>query len=193
MQAPRIPFRRKEQQMDFAATYLQDVRALAAFYKRLADDAMAQVDDARFATPLGDEENSIALIAKHLAGNLRSRWTDFLTTDGEKPDRDRNGEFELAGADGRAALLEGWERGWAIFLGALESLTPEELGRTVHIRGEPYGVIRAVDRGVAHASYHVGQIVLLARHFAGPRWRTLSVPRGESRTFDAEAAHARRP
>ena len=179
--------------MDFAATYLQDVHGLAAFYKRLADDAMAQVDDAQFATPLGDEENSIALVAKHLAGNLRSRWTDFLTTDGEKPDRDRDGEFELAGTDGRAALLEAWERGWAIFLGALESLTPEDLGRTVRIRGEPYGVIRAVDRGVAHASYHVGQIVLLARHFAGPRWRTLSVPRGESRTFNAEAAHARRP
>jgi hypothetical protein len=179
--------------MDFAATYLQDVRALAAFYKRLADDAMAQVDDAQFATPLGDEENSIALIAKHMAGNLRSRWTDFLATDGEKPDRDRDGEFELAGADGRAALLEAWERGWSIFLGALDSLTPEDLGRTVHIRGEPYGVIRAVDRGVAHASYHVGQIVLLAKHFAGPRWRTLSIPRGESRTFDAEAAHAGRP
>lgn len=178
--------------MDLAATYLQDVRGLAAFYKRLADDAMAQVDDAQFATPLGGEENSIALIAKHMAGNLRSRWTHFLTADGEKPDRDRDAEFELGAADGRAALLEAWERGWSIFLATLESLTPEDLGRTVHIRGEPYGVIRAVDRGVAHAAYHVGQIVLLAKHFAGPRWRTLSIPRGESRTFEAEAAHARR-
>lgn len=173
--------------MDFAATYLQDVRELAAYYKRLADDAIAQVDDAQFATPLGDEENCIALIVKHMAGNLRSRWTDFLTTDGEKPERDRDGEFELADADGRAALLEAWERGWATFLGALEALAPEDLGRTVHIRGEAYAVIRAVDRGVAHACYHVGQIVLLARHFAGPRWRSLSIPRGQSRTFDAEA------
>jgi uncharacterized damage-inducible protein DinB len=174
--------------MDFATTYLQDVRELAAYYKRLADDAMAQVDDAQFTTPLGDEENSIALIAKHLAGNLRSRWTDFLTTDGEKPDRDRDAEFELAGADGRAALLEAWERGWAIYLGTLDSLKPDDLGRTVHIRGEAYGVIRAVNRGVAHACYHVGQIVLLAKHFAGPRWCTLSIPRNQSRTFDAEAA-----
>jgi hypothetical protein len=179
--------------MDFPAAYLHDVRETAAYYKRLADDAMTQVDDAQFATPLGGEENSIALVAKHLAGNLRSRWTDFLTTDGEKPDRDRDGEFELAVADGRAALLEAWERGWAIFLGALESLAPEDLGRTVHIRGEAYGVIRAVDRGVAHACYHVGQIVLLARHFAGPEWRTLSIPRGESRTFDAEAVRYARP
>lgn len=177
--------------MDFSATYLQDVRELAADYKRLADDAMAQVDDAQFATPLGGEENSIALIAKHLAGNLRSRWTDFLATDGEKPDRDRDGEFVLAGADARAALLEDWERGWALFLGTLDSLAPDDLGRTVHIRGEAYGVIRAVDRGVAHACYHVGQIVLLAKHFAGPRWRTLSIPRNQSRTFDAEGARSR--
>ena len=129
---------------------------------------MAQVDDAQFAAPLGDEENSIALIVKHMAGNLRSRWTDFLATDGEKPDRDRDSEFELGGGDARAALMEAWERGWATFLGTLESLTPDDLARTVHIRGEPHTVIRAVDRGVAHACYHVGQIVLLAKHFAGP-------------------------
>lgn len=171
--------------MDFAAAYLQDVRAVAATYKKLADDAMAQVDDARFFASLGDEENGIALIVKHMAGNLRSRWTDFLATDGEKPDRDRDAEFEVHPGDGRAALLEAWEHGWATFLGTLASLTAEDLGRTVTIRGEPQTVIRAVDRGVAHACYHVGQIVLLAKHFAGPDWRTLSIPRGQSRQFTA--------
>jgi uncharacterized damage-inducible protein DinB len=173
--------------VDFAAAYLEDVRATAATYKKLADDAMAQVDDAQFFAPLGDEENSIALVVKHMAGNLRSRWTDFLTTDGEKPDRDRDSEFEIHG-DERAPLLEAWERGWATFLGTLESLAPDDLARSVRIRGEPQTVIRAVDRGVAHACYHVGQIVLLARHFAGPGWRTLSIPRRQSQQFNAEMA-----
>ncbi|HEX6910549.1 MAG TPA: DinB family protein [Longimicrobium sp.] len=173
--------------MDFADAYLQDVRTLARTYKGLADDAIAQVDDEAFATPLGGEENSIALVVKHMAGNLRSRWTDFFTADGEKPDRDRDGEFELHGTDGRAALLQAWEGGWATFLGVLDSLTPADLDRPVTIRGEPYTAIRAVQRGVAHACYHTGQIVLLARHFAGPAWRTLSIPRGQSRTFDPTA------
>ena len=179
--------------MDFAAAYLQDVRFTAANYKKLADDAMAQVDDAQFFAPLGGEENGIALIVKHMAGNLRSRWTDFLTSDGEKPDRNRDAEFEVHPGDGREALMQAWERGWATFLGALESLAPEDLDRTVHIRGEPHSVIRAVDRGVAHACYHVGQIVLLAKHFAGPHWSTLSVPRGQSRQFNAQLAREARP
>lgn len=178
--------------MEFAAAYLQDVHTAAAYYKKLADDAMAQVDDAQFFAPLGGEENGIALIVKHMAGNLRSRWTDFLTSDGEKPDRDRDTEFEVHPGDGRAALLEAWERGWATFLGTLQSLTPEDLGRTVHIRGEPHTVIRAVDRGLAHACHHVGQIVLLAKHFAGPGWRTLSIPRGQSRQFNARMAEGSR-
>lgn len=174
--------------MDFAAAYLEDVHATAATYKKLADEAMAQVDDARFAATLGGEENSIALIAKHMAGNLRSRWTDFLATDGEKPDRDRDAEFEIADGDARAGLMEAWERGWGTFLGTLQSLAPDDLARTVQIRGEAQTVIRAIDRGVAHASYHVGQIVLLAKHFAGPEWRTLSIQRRQSRQFNAEMA-----
>src|SRR5688572_22311245 len=131
------------------------MRATAATYKKLADEAIAQVDDGQFATTLGGEENSIALIVKHMAGNLRSRWTDFLTTDGEKPDRDRDAEFELGGGDARAALMEAWERGWTTFLGTLNVLAPDDLARSVQIRGEPQTVIRAIDRGVAHASYHV--------------------------------------
>lgn len=174
--------------MDFGAAYLEDVRKVARYYKGLADDAMAQVDDAQFLTALGDEENSIALVVKHMAGNLRSRWTDFLTTDGEKPDRERDAEFEMLAGDGRASLLEAWERGWAAFLETLASLTPDDLGRTVTIRGEPQTVLRAVDRGVAHACYHVGQIVLLAKHFAGAGWRTLSIPRGQSQQFNARVA-----
>ena len=145
--------------MDFAEAYLDDVRAVARTYKQLADDAMAQVDDAQFAAALGGEENGIALVVKHMAGNLRSRWTDFFTSDGEKPDRDRDAEFELHGTDERGALLEAWERGWATFLGVLDSLTPADLGRTVQIRGEPHSVIRVADCGVAHACYHAGQIV----------------------------------
>lgn len=163
--------------MDFAAAYLEDVRATAAYYQKLAEDAMAQVDHAQLFAPLGEEENSVALIVKHVAGNLRSRWTDFLTTDGEKPDRDRDAEFEIRGGDERAALMEAWERGWATFRGTLDALSPDDLGRTVHIRGEPHTVLRAVDRALAHACYHVGQIVLLAKHFAGPEWRSLSIPR----------------
>lgn len=174
--------------MDFADAYLDDVRKLARTYKQLADDAIAQVDDARFAATLGDEENSIALVVKHMAGNLRSRWTDFFTSDGEKPDRNRDAEFELAGDDGRAALLAAWESGWATFLGVLDGLTPADFDRPVTIRGEPYTVLRAVQRGVAHACYHTGQIVLLAKHFAGPEWRTLSIPRGQSQPFNAQMA-----
>jgi uncharacterized damage-inducible protein DinB len=174
--------------VDFAAAYLEDVRATAAYYKKLADEAMAQVDDHQFSAALGDEENSIALIVKHMAGNLRSRWTDFLTTDGEKPDRDRDSEFEMGSEDARGALMEAWERGWTTFLGTLQSLSPEDLARTVRIRAEPQTVIRALDRGVAHASYHVGQIVLLAKHFAGQDWLTLSVPRGQSQQFNARMA-----
>lgn len=174
--------------MDFAAAYLEDIRAVAATYKKLADDAMAQVDDARFFASLGGEENGIALIVKHMAGNLRSRWTDFLATDGEKPDRDRDAEFEVHGGDQRHTLLEAWERGWATFFATLQSLTPQDLGRTITIRGEPQTVLRAVDRGVAHACCHVGQIVLLAKHFAGPEWRTLSIPRRQSRQLDDRTA-----
>ncbi|HEX2078317.1 MAG TPA: DUF1572 family protein [Longimicrobium sp.] len=171
--------------MDVGAAYLEDVRRVARYYKGLADEAMAQVDGAQFLTALGGEENSIALVVKHMAGNLRSRWTDFLTSDGEKPDRDRDAEFEVLAGDGRAELMEAWERGWAAFLDTLGSLTPGDLGRTITIRGEPQTVLRAVDRGVAHACYHVGQIVLLAKHFAGPGWRTLSIPRGQSQQFNA--------
>lgn len=158
------------------------------FYKDLADRALAQVDDEAFFAALGDgEANSIALTVKHMGGNLRSRWSDFLTTDGEKPDRDRDGEFELRPGDSREALQALWERGWTTLFDTLESLAPGDLGRTVRIRAEPHSVLRALVRGLPHASYHAGQIVQLARHWRGAGWQTLSVPRGKSEEFNRAA------
>jgi hypothetical protein len=164
---------------DFAVAYLEDARKMARHYKGLAERAMAQVADADFFAALGPEDNSIAVIVKHVAGNLRSRWTGFLTTDGEKPDRERDSEFITEG-DTRASLAAGWETGWDRLLGTLDALRPDDLARTVHIRGEPHSTIQAVDQGLLHAAYHVGQIVLLAKHGAGRSWQTLSIPRNPS-------------
>lgn len=153
--------------------------------KELAERALAQVDDADFFTATGGEDNSIALIVKHLAGNLRSRWRDFLVSDGEKPDRNRDAEFEQLPADTRAGLMDQWESGWRELFAALEPLNDADLDRTVTIRGEPLSVLQAVVRQVAHYAYHVGQIVLLAKHHAGDRWQSLSIPRGASAAFNS--------
>jgi len=144
--------------------------------KAHADRALVQVGDAAFFDHLDEESNSIAIILKHLGGNLTSRWTDFLTTDGEKPTRNRDGEFEDA-ATSRAAIVEGWERGYRRLVTTLESLAPGDLMRIVTIRGESLTVLQALVRALAHTSAHVGQVVLLAKHYAGPRWQTLSMPR----------------
>jgi Protein of unknown function (DUF1572) len=145
--------------------------------KAQADKAIVQVDDAQFFSLIDADANSIALIVKHVAGNMRSRWTDFLTTDGEKPDRHRDAEFEREAADTREAVLARWEAGWELLFDTLSSLQPADLGKTVTIRSEPHTVVQAVNRQMSHYSAHVGQIVLLAKHFAGPRWQTLSIPR----------------
>lgn len=160
---------------------VKDFRAL----KKQAEQALAQVTDEEFFRAAGPEANSLAVIVKHIAGNLRSRWTDFLTADGEKPDRRRDTEFELDAADTRAALMARWEAGWAAALGTIESLAPADLERTVRIRSEPHRVIEAMQRSLTHTAGHVGQIVLLAKMLAGPRWRTLSIPRGQSEQFTA--------
>ena len=144
--------------------------------KAQADRAVAQIDDAAVFAKLDDESNSIALVMKHVAGNLRSRWTDFLTTDGEKPTRDRDSEFEELG-ETRSAIVASWEAGWQAAVAAVESLTPADLMRTVTIRNEPHTIVQALERNLAHTAMHVGQIVLLAKHFAGGRWQTLSIPR----------------
>lgn len=164
--------------------YLADALRQLHKLKGQADRALAQVPDDRLFTALDAESNSIALIMKHLSGNMRSRWTDFLTTDGEKPDRERDAEFELAAEDTRAALFERWEDGWRRCFAAIEPLAAADLSRTVTIRGEPHTVLEAINRQLVHYAQHVGQIVFLAKHFAGPWWQTLSIPRGKSREFD---------
>jgi hypothetical protein len=144
---------------------------------------MAQLSDDQLFTTLDGEMNSIALIVKHMTGNMRSRWTDFLTTDGEKPDRNRDSEFVEPPAT-REALLERWESGWKVVFDAIEPLTDADLTRTVTIRGEPHSVMQAINRQVAHYSSHIGQIVFLAKHLAGANWKSLSVPRNRSAEFN---------
>ncbi|HUJ41474.1 MAG TPA: DUF1572 family protein [Candidatus Acidoferrales bacterium] len=166
----------------FAAATLRELRSL----KRAAERAMAQVSDEQFFAALDPETNSIAVLVKHIAGNMLSRWTDFLSSDGEKPWRDRDAEFRIDPADTRATLLERWEQGWHILLSTLESLGPADLERTVTIRAEPYSVVGATQRSLSHYSDHIGQIILLAKHLAGPNWKTLSIPRGKSQEHNAE-------
>jgi len=154
--------------------------------KRLADDAIRQVDSGQFFTALDAESNSIAVIVKHIAGNLRSRWTNFLDSDGEKPDRNRDSEFELTEQETKDTILNRWEANWQLVFDKMNSLKPEDLQRTITIRREPYSVIAALNRQLSHNAYHVGQIVFLAKHLVGSEWRTLSVPRNKSADFNAE-------
>jgi hypothetical protein len=153
--------------------------------KRSAERAIAQVSDEQFFSTLDAETNSIAVLVKHLSGNMLSRWTDFLTTEGEKPWRDRDGEFRIDSTDTRAALMERWERGWNVVFTELSTIGPGELERIVTIRSEPHSVFRAILRHVAHYGAHSGQIVLLCKHCAGPEWKTLSIPRGKSQEHNA--------
>lgn len=172
----------------FTTSYLEDSLALFAHYKKLAERAIAQVSDHHLFTSLDPDSNSIAILVQHLAGNMRSRWTDFLTSDGEKPSRNRDAEFEEPAAPTRAALLADWESGWACLFSALHSLTDADLTRSVTIRGEAHSVLQAINRQLAHYPHHIGQIVLLAKHFAADRWQTLSVPRKGSQEFNRKVA-----
>src|SRR5712671_4473960 len=171
----------------FTTSYLMDSLDLFRYYKNLAERAMAQVSDEQLLTVLDGEANSIAVVVKHMAGNMRSRWTDFLTRDGEKPDRNRDTEFEDAPKT-RAALMELWERGWKYVFDTLEPLGDEDLVRTITIRAEPHSVMQAINRQVAHYSYHLGQIVYVAKHLAGNKWQTLTVPKKKSAEFNARVA-----
>ena len=162
--------------------FLNDVVSQYRSHKQLAEKAIAQVsNDADLFIVLGGEENSIAMLVKHVAGNLRSRWTDFLTTDGDKPNRNRDSEFEHEAGETRASLLARWALGWRPVFDTLEKLKPEDLSRTVYLRGEPFLVVQAINRNLTHTAYHVGQIVLLAKHLAGDGWRSLTVPRATAR------------
>jgi len=169
--------------MDLAQDWLNDARREFEKYRRMAERAAAQVPEPRWFERLDPESNSVAMVMKHLAGNMRSRWTDFLTTDGEKPDRNRDNEFEDE-TDDVASIRARWDAGWACLFAALDPLTPADLSRTVTIRGEPHTVAQAIQRQLTHYAYHVGQIVLLAKHEAGPAWKTLSIARGKSRDYD---------
>ncbi|HRC86028.1 MAG TPA: DUF1572 family protein [Thermoanaerobaculia bacterium] len=169
---------------DFRSQFLHHCRREAESYRGLAERALVQVSDAEFFASLETETNSLAVQVKHLGGNLRSRWRDFLTTDGEKADRDRDSEFIITPEDARASLMALWAAGWGELAGTLEALRPEDLSATVVIRSEPHAAVQAILRQLAHTAYHVGQIVQLARHWRGDSWQTLSVPRGGSEEFN---------
>jgi hypothetical protein len=173
--------------LEFTTSYVQDALSLFRYYKRLAERAMEQVTDEQLFAVLDSEANSIAIIVKHMAGNMRSRWTGFLTTDGEKPNRDRDSEF-IDPAATRSDVLAAWEDGWNRLFMALEPLTDADLGRTVTIRGAAHSVMQAINRQLAHYPHHVGQIVLLAKHFACDHWQSLSVPRSQSAEFNRKVA-----
>lgn len=177
--------------LQFTTNYLDDVRPLFAMYKRGAEAAMAQVSDADLTTALDPEMNSIAQIVKHMSGNMRSCWTGFPEEDGEKPDRNRDSEFE-APPQTRAEVTAMWEAGWGCLFAALDRLTDADLGRETYIRGERHSVLQTINRQIAHYSYHVGQIVFLAKHLAAAHWKCLTVPRGASASFNADVAAGRK-
>src|SRR5579884_1116070 len=168
--------------MSIADAYLQDIRRTYRTYRALGEKAIAQVaDDEALNRQIDPDSNSIAVIVKHVSGNLRSRFTDFLTADGEKPDRDRDAEFETPDPVSRQQVEDWWAEGFRVVLQALEAMTPEDLERTVYIRREAFLAMEAIDRSIAHTAYHTGQIVYLARHLASGRWTSLSIPRGQSK------------
>jgi hypothetical protein len=164
----------------FRTAYLDDLARTFRYYKALGERALAQVSDDNLHTLVDPDANSVAIVIKHVAGNLQSRFTDFLTSDGEKPGRNRDGEFEMPAAASRAELLAAWSHAFAVALGSIEALRPEDLDRTIYIRQEAFLVVEALNRSVAHTAYHAGQIVYLAKHFAGPHWTTLTIPKGKS-------------
>ena len=171
----------------FTTSYIAEALASLRQIKRQAEGAMAQVTEEQLTATLDGEMNSISTIVKHMAGNMRSRWTDFLTTDGEKPDRNRDSEFAAPPAT-REVLLEMWEQGWARVFEAIQPLSDLDLGRTVTIRGERHSVMQAINRQIAHYASHTGQIILLAKHFKGDQWQSLSIPRNRSVEFNAKVA-----
>jgi hypothetical protein len=173
--------------LEFTTSYVKDSIDILRYYKKLGERAIEQaLDEALLATP-DPESNSIAIIVKHLAGNMRSRWTDFLTSDGEKLDRNRDSEFESP-PQTRAEIMDLWEYAWKIVFDSLAPLTDADLGRTILIRGERHSVMQAINRQIAHYAYHIGQIVYIAKHYSADRWRSLSIPRGKSSDFNSRVS-----
>ncbi len=171
---------------DTGAHYLDEVLRGLRGHKRLADAAIAQLSDEQFFALPDPASNSVAIIVKHIAGNLRSRFTDFLTSDGEKPDRQRDQEFLVAGETSREELLRYWEQHWQLLFDTVTSLEPGDLERTVTIRAQPHTVLQALNRAFGHLAYHAGQITFLAKHWRGAEWQSLSVPKGQSEQFNAK-------
>lgn len=174
-----------------AKLFLDEALKTFRSYKKLGEKAFEQLNDEEFFAQIDEESNSVAVIIKHMAGNMISRWTDFLTTDGEKPDRHRDAEF-VAGEETRDEIMARWERGWRAVFAAIEPLQAEDVTRTVFIRGEAHTVVKAIDRQIAHYAYHVGQIVFLAKHLKSKDWKSLSVPRNRSAEFNAYLAEKNR-
>ena len=168
-----------------AAAYLEEARRSFRGYRRLAEGTFAQLTDADFFYAPDPDSNSVALVVKHVGGNLRSRWTDFLTSDGEKPDRHRDQEFELNAGPTREELMRSWEHGFDCVLQTLAALQPADITRTVYIRGEAHSVLQAINRSLAHIAYHVGQIAYLGKHLKKGQWKSLSIPKGKSAEFNA--------
>ena len=168
---------------EIVANYHKDAIQTFRNYKGLAERAIEQVSDEEFFAAIDPEANSIAVMVKHIAGNSMSRWRDFLTTDGEKSDRDRDSEFEIT-AETRQALMEFWERGWQTLFDNLDPLTVEDYSKTITIRSQPHTIVQAINRQLTHYAYHTGQIVLLAKHFKSADWKSLTVPRNRSAEFN---------
>ena len=168
-----------------AKQYLDDAISSFRAYKKMAENAVAQLSDEEFFITLDPEDNSIAVIMKHISGNLLSRWTDFLTSDGEKPSRNRDMEFVIESESSKEALMSYWERGWQTLFSALEPLRPADFDKTVKIRGEDHTIVQAINRQLTHYAYHIGQIVFLAKHFRSTDWKTLSIPKNRSAEFNA--------
>ena len=170
---------------DLASLYLEEIKRQFRGHKRMGEAAMAQLEDMDFFVTIDPESNSVAALVKHIAGNARSRFTDFLTSDGEKPDRFRDQEFEVSAKTTREEVLRWWEQAWSHVFSALDSLQPEDVQRTVTIRQEPHTVMQALNRALAHYAQHIGQIVFLAKHLRSSQWQTLSIPRGKSEDYKA--------
>jgi hypothetical protein len=169
---------------DPANAYLDEAHRSFRGYKRLAEGAISQLTDDEFFRLIDPDANSVAIIVKHLAGNMRSRFNDFLTSDGEKPTRHRDTEFEMNSGTTRSEVMSWWDTGWQTVFAAIDPLKGEDLGRTVTIRNEPHTVLQAIHRQTAHYAQHIGQIIFLAKHFKGSTWKSLSIPKGKSEEFN---------
>jgi hypothetical protein len=170
---------------ELVSHYLDEIKRQLRGHKRMAEAAMFQLEDKDFFATIDPGSNSVAVLVNHIAGNARSRFTDFLTSDGEKPDRFRDQEFELSGKTTREEVMRWWEEGWTIIFTTLESLNPDDVQRTVTIRQEPHTVMQALNRALGHYAQHIGQIVFLAKHLRSSQWQTLSIPRGKSEDYKA--------